>query len=103
MLRDRHIDASSRSCKFVAFSRYGIHVAVVIDDGPVNINIFSILSVVKDVNLSSLCSRKHTDMYPYSVFTDTDTYVYIQIRQLIGRKVERLACKPKTPFPIHKL
>lgn len=45
MLRDRHIDASSRSCKFVAFSRYGIHVAVVIDDGPVNINIFSILSV----------------------------------------------------------
>lgn len=103
MLRDRHIDASSRSCKCVAFSRYGVHVAVVIDDSPVNINIFSISSVVKDVNLSSLC--KHTDMYLYSVFTDTDTntYVYIQIRQLIGRRVERLACRPKTPFPIHNL
>lgn len=63
MLRDRHIDASSRSCKCVAFSRYGVHVAVVIDDSPVNINIFSISSAVKDVNLSSLC--KHTDVYLY--------------------------------------
>ena len=35
MLRDRHIDASSRSCKCVAFSRYGIHVALVIDYSPV--------------------------------------------------------------------
>lgn len=43
MLRGRHIDASSRSCKRVAFSRYGIHVALVIDYSPVNINIFSVL------------------------------------------------------------
>lgn len=39
MLRDRHIDASWRSCKCIAFSRYGIHVALVIDYSAVNINI----------------------------------------------------------------